>query len=79
MDVRSYKGYQICAVPHQLTDAGDWTINIQISHDQEDKIRWMQFSTANCCKTREQAVAHCFDFGTQIIDDKLQNFAVDGL
>jgi hypothetical protein len=68
MEVRSYKGYDIHAVPHQLADTGDWTINIQSSHQSGGRIRWRQFSAGNRFRTRQDAGAHCFNFGQQIID-----------
>jgi hypothetical protein len=79
MDVLSYKGYKIHAAPDQLTDTGEWTINIQIFHDRGDEIRSRQFCADNRFKTRVEAVAHCFNFGRQIIDGKSENCTVDGL
>jgi hypothetical protein len=79
MDVLSYKGFEIHAVPHRLADTCDWTTNIRISHDRGDEIRLRQFSAGNCFKTREEAVAHCFNFGKQIIDRKFEHFTMDDL
>ena len=79
MDVHCYKGYEMHAVSYQLAGTGYWTINIKISNHQGDKIRWWQFSAGNCFKTREGAVAHCFNFGTQIIDGKFENCTLDDL
>jgi hypothetical protein len=79
MDVRSYRGYEIHAVPDQLTGTGDWTINIQIAHGNGDEIRWRKFSSGNCFRAREEAVAHCFNFGMQIIDGKFENCTVADL
>lgn len=79
MDALSYKGYEIHAAPYQLADTGEWTVNIHIFHDHGAEIRSRQFSAGNCFKTREEAVAHCFNFGRQIIDGKSENCTVDGL
>lgn len=79
MDVLSYKGYEIHAAPYHLADRGEWTINIHISHDHGDETRWRQFSAGNCFKTRDEAVAHCFNFGRQIIDGKSKNSTIEGL
>ena len=79
MDVLSYKGYEIHAAPYQLADTGEWTINIHISRDHGNEIRSRQFSAGNRFETRDEAVAHCLDFGRQIIDGKSENCTVDGL
>ena len=79
MDVFPYKGYEIRAAPHQLADTGEWTINIHISRDHSSKVSLRQFSDGNCFQSRDEAVAHCFKFGKQIIDGKSENCTVDGL
>ena len=78
MDVFSYKGYEIHAAPYQLADSGEWTINIHIFHDRGDEIRTRPFSAGNSFKTRDEAVAHCFNFGKLIIDGKSENCTVEG-
>lgn len=79
MDVLSYKGFEIHAAPYQLADTDEWSMNIHIFHHRGDETRSRQFSAGNCFKTRGEAVAHCFDFGKQIIDGKSENCTVDGL
>ena len=75
----TYKGYEIQATPHQLANSGKWEINIQIFHDLEDEMGLRQFSSSNSFKARDEAVAHCINFGKQIIDGKIENCTVGGL
>ena len=79
MDTLSYKDYEIHAAPYQLAGTGEWTVNIHIFHARGDEIRSRQFSAGNCFKTREEAVAHCFNFGRQIIDGNSKNCTIDDL
>ncbi|MGH8628480.1 MAG: CV_2116 domain-containing protein [Gammaproteobacteria bacterium] len=65
--------------PYQLADTGEWTMNIHIFHHRGDETSSRQFSANNCFNTREEAVAHCFNFGKQIVDGKSENCTVDGL
>ena len=74
-----YKGYEIHAAPYQVADTSEWTVNIHIFHDRGGEMRSRQFSAGNCFKTRKEAVAHCFNFGRQIIDGKSKNCTVDEL
>jgi len=79
MDVFPYNGYEIHAAPYQLADTGEWTINIYIFRDHGSRLRSRQFSAGNCFESRDEAVAHCFNFGKQIIDGNSENFTVEGL
>jgi len=79
MDVLSNNGYEIHAAPYQLADTGEWTINIHIFHDRRNEIRSRPYSAGGSFKTRKEAVAHCFNFGKQIIDGKSDNCTVEGL
>ncbi|HQU29298.1 MAG TPA: HlyU family transcriptional regulator [Nitrospirales bacterium] len=74
-----YKGYEIKPVPYQLADSGEWTVKIRIFPDCGDERRSREFSLAKYFKGRDEAVAHCFNFGKQIIDGKIENCTVDGL
>lgn len=75
----TYKGYEIQAAPHQLANSGKWEVKIFFVHHGGNETRTMKFFTANAFKEREEAVTHCFNFGTQIIDGKIENCTVDGL
>ena len=47
MDGVTYKGYEIRAVPHQLADSGEWTVNIVILKHRSDQVASRQFSASN--------------------------------
>lgn len=74
-----YKGYEIEAVPHQLADSGEWTIEIAIVRDRGNERKYRKFSSSNTYKTREEAIRHSFDFGKQIIDGKVKDYSVADL
>ena len=74
-----YEGYEIQVVPYQLADSGELTVKIRIFPDCGDERRSREFSLAKYFKGRDEAVAHCFNFGKQIIDGKIENCTVDGL
>lgn len=79
MDGMTYNGYEIRAVPHQLADSGEWTVNIVILKHHSDQVASRQFSASNTFKSRDEAVKHCFAFGRQIIDGKSEKCSVKDL
>ena len=76
MDRMSYNGYEIRAVPHQLADSGEWTVNVVISKHRTDAVASRQFSAGEKFRTRQEAIQHCFVFGRQIIDGKSESCTV---
>lgn len=68
MDRIQYKGFEIPASPYQLADSGKWQVNLYIFRHREGESRSRKFSAGNSYKTREEAMANCFQFGKQIID-----------
>ena len=79
MSTMEYKGYEIRAVPYQLADSGDWTLDILIVRDTGQEIKHRKFSGSNRYKTNSEAVQHCFNFGKQIIDGKGEDCTVADL
>ena len=79
MDGVTYKGYEIRAVPHQLADSGEWTVNIVILKHRSDQVASRQFSASNTFKSRDEAVKHCLVFGRQIVEGKAGNCTVTDL
>ena len=79
MDVMTYNGYEIKAVPHQLAESEEWTVNIIILKHHSDQVASRPFSASNTFKSRDEAVKHCFAFGRQIIDGKSKNCNVADL
>jgi|CXWL01.1.fsa_nt_gi hypothetical protein len=79
MDRTSYKGYEIKAVPDQLADSQEWTVNIVILKHRGGQVASRQFSASHAFKTRQEAIQHCFAFGQQIIDGKSENCTVADL
>lgn len=79
MDVVQYKGFEIQASPYQLADSGEWKVNLRIFRHRESESRSRNFSAGNSYKTREEAIAHCFQYGKQIIDGQSANCSVADL
>lgn len=75
----TYKAYEIQAVPDHLLDTDEWKVSIRILHDRGDKNHFRHFSAGNSFKRWDEAVAHCFSFGKQVIDGKIENCTVDRL
>jgi hypothetical protein len=75
----SYQGFIIEAVPHQLAESKEWTLNINIFKDTGSQTTVRPFSTRNTFDTKEEAIQHCFNFGRQIIDGKIPNCTVKDL
>lgn len=76
MDKMSYNGYEIMAVPYQLAESKEWTVEIRILKHRSDQVASRQFSASNTFTSRDEAMAHCFSFGRQIIDGKSENCTV---
>ncbi len=74
-----HDGFRIHAAPYQLADSGEWTLNIYIEIDKLSEIVSKHFFTSDRFKSREEAVAHCFNFGKQIIDGKAGGLSVQDL
>lgn len=79
MDVFSYKGFEIEAVPDQLVETGEWTTSLYVCRNNSDAMRQRHFSAGNCFSSRKEAVAHCFNLGKQIIDGESQDCTVSNL
>lgn len=78
-DEMQYKGFRILAVPIQLAESKKWPISINIERHTGDKVNCRNFSAGDTYKTREEAVQHCFNFGKQIIDGKVEGCTVQDL
>ncbi len=74
-----YKGYRIQAAPYKLTDSGEFKVNISIWRDTGSSVNIRNFSAANTFKTKEEAIAHCINFGQQIINGEFENCSVTDL
>lgn len=79
MDGITYNGYEIRAMPYQLADTKEWTVNISILKHRSDQVASRQFSASNTFTSRNEVVEHCFSFGRQIIDGKSENCTVADL
>lgn len=74
-----YKGYEIRAIPHQLADSGEWTVNLVILKHCNDQVVTRPFSASDRFKSRDEAIKHCFIFGQQVIAGKAENCTVADL
>ena len=76
MESIEYKGYEIRAVPYQLADSADWTLDILIVRNTGTEIKHRKFGGSNKYRTKDEALQHCFDFGKRIIDGKVKDCTV---
>jgi hypothetical protein len=76
MDSIGYKGYEIRAVPYQLADSDDWTLDILIVRDTGTEVKHRKFGGSNRYKTKDEALQHSFNLGKQIIDGKVKDCTV---
>ena len=74
-----YKEYIVRASPYKLAETGHWSLNIYIVRHKGYETVERSFSAANTFPTREEAVAHGFDFGRRIIDGEVEGCSVDDL
>lgn len=79
MDVIQYKGFEIHASPYELADSGEWKVNLYIFRHRGGENRSRNFSVGNSDESREEAIAHCLQFGKQIIDGQSANCSVADL
>jgi hypothetical protein len=45
-----YKGYEIRAVPYQLADSGEWTVDILVVRDNGTEVKHRKFGASNTYK-----------------------------
>ncbi len=74
-----YKGYEIRAIPLQLPESREWTLDIEIVRHTGDAVNLRPFSARNKFPTQEEAIARCFAFGKRIIDGKVKGRTVSDL
>jgi len=77
MDEITYKGFIVEAAP-ELHD-GQWSTNICIRINHLEGPSGRNFSTNNTNTAREDAVAHCFQFGRDVIDGRVEGLTVEDL
>jgi len=78
MDNITYKGFTIRAIPF-YSKGHKWSTYLVIRVERYEKRAHRQFSAPETFHTREEAVAHCLQFGMDIIDGKGEGCTVDDL
>ncbi len=78
MDEIIYKGCTIDSTPFQL-QGGEWSTDIWIHIHRAEETASRNFNTEDTFSTREEAVAHCLQFGMDIIDGKVEGRTVEDL
>jgi hypothetical protein len=76
MNKAAYKGYEIIASPHPLTDR-KWDVNLNIR--KEGGMKFTNFTADPTFNTREEAIQECFNFGRKIIETKIQDGSIGNL
>ena len=74
-----YKGYEIQAIPHQLAESSQWTVDILIVRSTGAELKHRKFGAGNTYKIEKEAVQHCFNFGQQIIDGEVESCSIADL
>jgi len=78
MDNITYKGLTIRAIPF-YSKGHKWSTYLVIRVERYEKRAHRQFSAPETFRTREEAVAHCLQFGMDIIDGKVEGLTVEDL
>ncbi len=73
-----YKKFIIDAQPEHL-EGNKWSLNLYIERHTGSDVRERHFFARKTFDTEEMALAHCIDFGRQIIDGKYPNCSVSDL
>jgi hypothetical protein len=70
-----YKNYELESASIQLAETKKWTLSITISNIKANKseISFQTFHAQNTFDTKEEADAHSYNFGKEIIDGKHPN------
>jgi hypothetical protein len=79
MNEMNYKGYVIEAIPEQLVVTGRWRVKFCIWRRRGHASTQRQFGAGNTYPTEREAVAHCFNFGKQIIDGQMEGYSAADL
>jgi len=77
-EIKEYKKFVIEADP-QKSDDGTWRTYIVISRDRPGGPRLRPFEDGEKFAKRLDAIRHCFDFGTRIIDGQVPNMTIEDL
>lgn len=70
------KGYPIQAAPLELIQAGQRGLNVFIMWSTETEEESRHFPTSDQYATKEEATAHCIQYGPQIIDGMVPGLSV---
>lgn len=75
--------YVIYPVPNQSPETGEWIVTVNIATERGTDRRIDQYSDEqNRFASRDEAIAQCFEFGRQIVDNQLSpdttRFSEDG-
>ena len=74
----SYKDYYLRPAPLLLAD-GRWNHVVYVGRDRTHETIERKFFSASSFETREEAVAHGYAYGKQIVDGEVPNCSVDDL
>jgi hypothetical protein len=72
----TYKKYTIQPAPHELIETGKWGLNLFIMWSTEMGEESRHFFTSDQYATKEEATAHCINYGQQIIDGQVSGSSV---
>ena len=68
-----YMGWEIEAVPKLLVDIGEWTGEIVIMKGRGPETKIEEHHAERSFRTKAEAIQHCFNYGRQIIEGKVQD------
>ena len=75
----AYKGYSIRLAPLQLTESGEWSMELYIAKNKGYELAIRKFSAAETFVKKEDVILNCINFGKQIIDGEVENCTVSDL
>ena len=78
---KTYKGFELAAVPKQLSESAQWTLEVVITkhHDSRNETLTAPYSAANTFASKEEAENASLEFGAKIIDGSIPGLSVSSL
>jgi len=73
----TYEEYTIEAEPSQEGNSGSWSVVLTLSRGSgKEKESWL-VSAGDAYESREEALAHCFEFAREVIDREMKGCDLD--
>lgn len=70
-----YRGFDIVSRPYQISESGQWTVDLQIRRND----RFRDFGVTEHYPSEEEAERQCIGLGRRIIEGRVKGWSVDPL